>query len=116
LNNTLTVAQRKRLIQIMLQVTGLHELNRPEIGRALNLTDEQQQKLQDLQKEHRKQLMEIFDPKSREGRNDKLAKLREDTRNKVQTILTNEQKEKVRELVGEPFRGAILFEEDESDK
>ena len=116
LNDTLTVGQRKRLIQIMLQVTGLHQLNRPEIARALNLTDEQQQKFQDLHKEHRKQLIEIFDPKAREGRNEKLAKLREDTRNKVQAILTDEQKEKVRELVGEPFRGAILFEEDESDK
>ena len=116
LNDTLTVEQRKRLIQIMLQVTGLHQLNRPEIAKALNLTDEQQQKFQDLHKEHRKQLIEIFDPKAREGRNEKLAKLREDTRNKVQTILTDEQKEKVRELVGEPFRGAILFEEEEADK
>jgi hypothetical protein len=116
LNDTLTVEQRKRLIQIMLQVTGLHQLNRPDIARALNLTDEQQQKFQDLHKQHRKQLIEIFDPKAREGRNDKLAKLREDTRNKVQAILTDEQKEKVRELVGEPFRGAIVFEEDQSDK
>lgn len=116
LNDTLTVEQRKRLIQIMLQATGLHQLNRPEIAKALNLTDEQQQKFQDLHKEHRKQLIEIFDAKAREGRNEKLAKLREDTRNKVRAILTDEQKAKVRELVGEPFKGAILFEEDKSDK
>ena len=52
--------------------------------------------------------------KERESRNEKLAKLREDTRDKVRAILTDEQKEKVRELLGEPFNGAIVFEEEES--
>ena len=116
LTDNLTPEQRQRLVQIMLQVTGLHELNRPDVAKALNLTEEQQQKFKELQKEHRKQLVEIFQSREREGRNEKLAKLREDTRNKVQAILTDEQKEKVRELVGEPFKGAILFEEDESEK
>ena len=114
LNETLSTEQRKRLLQVTLQVTGLHELNRPEIARALNLTEEQQQKFKELHQEHRKQLVEIIQPKEREGRNEKLAKLREDTRTKVHAILTDDQKTKVRELVGEPFRGAILFEEDES--
>jgi hypothetical protein len=114
LTDNLTPAQRKRLSEITLQVTGLHELNRPEVAKLLNLREEQQQKFKELQKEHRKQLMEIIQPKEREGRNEKLAKLREDTRNKVRAILTDEQKAKVRELVGEPFKGAILFEEDES--
>jgi Spy/CpxP family protein refolding chaperone len=114
LADNLTPEQRKRLLQITLQVTGLHELNRPEVARALNLTEEQQQKFKELHQEHRKQLMELMDPKGREGRNEKLAKLREDTREKVRAILTDEQKEKVKEVVGEPFRGAILFEEDES--
>jgi len=115
LTDNLTPEQRKRLSQITLQVTGLHELNRPEAARALNLTEEQQQKFKDLQKEHRKQLTELMQPKAREGRNEKLAKLREDTRVKIRAILTDEQKTKVRELVGEPFKGPILFEEDESE-
>ena len=116
LTDNLAPEQRKRLVQIMLQVTGLHELNRPEVARALNLTEEQQQKFKDLQKEHRKALVEIIQPEGREGRNEKLAKLREDTRAKIRAILTDEQKAKVRELVGEPFKGPILFEEDESEK
>jgi hypothetical protein len=116
LADNLTEGQRKRLFQITLQVTGLHELNRPEVAQALNLTEEQQQKFKDLQKEHRKQLVEIIQPKEREGRNEKLAKLREDTRNKIGALLTDEQKQKVRELVGEPFKGEIVFEEDTSDK
>jgi hypothetical protein len=116
LSDNLTPAQRKRLVEITLQVTGLHELNRPEAAKVLNLTDEQQQKFKDLQKEHRKQLVEIIQPKEREGRHEKLKKLREETRDKIRAILTDEQKAKVRELVGEPFTGEIVFEEDKSDK
>jgi microsomal dipeptidase-like Zn-dependent dipeptidase len=116
LTDNLTPAQRKRLGEITLQVTGLHELNRPEAAKVLNLTEEQQQKFRELQREHRKQLIETFQSKDRESRHQKLAKLREDTRNKIRAILTDEQKAKVRELVGEPFKGEILFEEDKSDK
>ena len=114
LGDNLAPAQRKRLFEITLQVTGLHELNRPEVAKGLNLTEAQQQKFKDLQMEHRKALVEILNPKEREGRNEKLAKLREDTRNKIRAILKDEQKEKVRELVGEPFKGEISFEEYES--
>jgi Spy/CpxP family protein refolding chaperone len=116
LTDNLKPAQRKRLVEITLQVTGLHELNRPDAAKALNLTEEQQQKFREMQKEHRKQLVEIFQSKERESKNEKLMKLRGDTRNKIRAILTDEQKAKVRELVGEPFKGEILFEEDKSDK
>lgn len=115
LDDNLTAAQRKRLFQITLQTTGLHELNRPEVAKELNLSEEQQQKFKDLQKQHRKELAEIIHPKGRETRSAKLAKLREDTREKIQAILTGEQKAKVREMVGEPFKGEILFEEDPSE-
>ena len=115
LADNLTPEQRKRLFQITLQVTGLHEINRPEVARALNLTEEQQQKFKELQQEHRKQLEEVIHPKGRESRTEKLAKLREDTRDKIRAILTDEQKEKVRELVGEPFKGEIVFEEDAAE-
>jgi hypothetical protein len=116
LADNLTPEQRKRLTQITLQLTGLIELNRPEVARLLNLTEEQQQKFKELQKEHRRELVEIILPKGREGRNEKLAKLREDTRNKIRAILRVEQKVTVRELVGEPFKGEIVFEEESSDK
>jgi hypothetical protein len=116
LEENLSAEQRKRLFQITLQATGLHELNRPEVAETLNLTAEQQEKFKELQKEHRKQLEEIIHPRGRATRNDKLAKLREDTRTKVQAILTDEQKAKVRDLVGEPFKGEILFEAHESEE
>jgi hypothetical protein len=45
-----------------------------------------------------------------------LAKLRAETRKKILAELTDEQKAKVREMVGAPFEGEIVFEEPESSK
>jgi hypothetical protein len=114
LDDNLTPAQRKRLDQITIQVTGLQHLTQPGIIKFLSLTEEQQQKFKAMQQEARKELEEIIGAKNREGRNEKLAKLRADIDKKVEAVLTREQKEKARELVGEPFKGQILFEEAES--
>ena len=114
LDDNLTPAQRKRLDQITMQVTGLQQLTRPEVIKLLNLTAEQQQKFKAMQQEARKELEEIVGAKNREGRNEKLAKLRADIDKKVEAALTPEQKAKAKEIVGEPFKGKILLEEPES--
>jgi hypothetical protein len=108
--------QRERLDQVTMQLTGLTQLTRPEVARALNLTEDQVQKFKQMQKEARKGLAELLSDRNREGRNEKFAKLREDTRGKIMAVLTDEQKEKVRELVGPPFRGAIVIEDREGGK
>jgi hypothetical protein len=109
LASTLTPAQGKRLDQIMMQFTALTQLTKPETAKALNLSDEQEQKLKALHTEARKALLDVFEAK--EGRSEKLAKLREETRTKVLALLTDDQKAKVREMVGPPFEGEIVFEE-----
>ena len=111
LEDNLSAAQRKRLAQITLQVTGLYQLGRPEVVKLLNLTEEQQTKFEEMQKEARKALEEIITSTERAGKNEKLAKLREETNKKIMAALTDEQKAKVREIVGEPFKGEIVFEE-----
>ena len=111
LEDNLSEEQRKRLAQITLQVTGLYQLGRPEVVKALNLTEEQQNKLEDLQKETRKALEEIITSTERAGKNEKLAKLREENKKKIMAVLTDEQKAKVKEIVGEPFKGELVFED-----
>jgi Spy/CpxP family protein refolding chaperone len=112
IEDNLSADQRKRLNQIALQVTGLAQLNKAEVIKALNLTDDQQKKFKDLQEKARKAFEELLDPKNREGRNEKLAKLREEERKQIDAILTDEQKAKAKEIVGEPFKGELLFEEE----
>ncbi len=92
-------------------MTGVRQLTRPEFAKALNLTEEQQQKFKDLAKEVGKEFDEIAGAKDREGKNEKLAKLREQVYTKIGDLLTDEQKAKAREIVGEPFKGELTFEE-----
>jgi len=112
LEDNLSAGQRKRLEQIALQCAGLIQITRPEAVRMLNLSSDQQAKFKELQRQARKDLEEIENARSREGRNEKVAKLREDIHNKIEAILTAEQKAKVKELVGEPFKGKLVFEEE----
>ena len=111
LEDNLSADQRKRLEQVTLQVTGLYQLGRADVAKLLNLTEEQQTKFEDMQKEARKALEEIITSTERAGKNEKLAKLREETNKKILAALTDEQKAKVKEIVGEPFKGEIVFEE-----
>jgi len=110
IEDNLTAPQRKRLNQIRLQVTGLQQLIRPQVAKLLNLTEDQQTKFGTMHKAARKSLEEIF-AAGGEGRSEKLAKLRAEIDKKIGTVLTEEQTAKVREVVGEPFRGELVFEE-----
>ena len=113
LTDTLTAKQSKRLDQITMQFTALHQLTKPEMVKELKMSDEQVKKFKDMQTEARKALLEILEAKERAGKSEKLAKLREVTRAKILAILTEEQKAKVREMAGPPFEGEIVFEEPE---
>src|SRR5262249_977011 len=111
LADTLNEKQSKRLNQIALQFTALGQLTRPEAAKKLNLTDDQQQKLKDLRTEFRKELAGIIFGKDSTDRAGRFAKLREKTRTKVLSLLTEKQQAQVREIAGPPFMGEIVFEE-----
>lgn len=115
LADNLKPAQKKRLDQITMQLTGLTQLTRKEIIQELKLTKEQVAKVKKLQKEARKTLAKLFDAKDAADRNEKLAKLREETRNNIMDLLTEEQRVIARRMVGEPFTGELEFET-ESEK
>jgi Mg/Co/Ni transporter MgtE len=116
LANTLTEKQSKRLDQIALQFTALRQLTKPEAAKALSLTKDQQQKFKALHTEYRKELAEVLFGKDSTGRAERFAKLREQTRTKILSLLTGKQKAQVREKVGPPFMGEIVFEEHDPPK
>jgi hypothetical protein len=111
LADNLTSDQQKRLDQIALQVTGLFQLTRPEVVKALNLTDAQLEKIRALQQEARAGLEKLLNEKDVKVKNQLLAERREETREKIMALMTDEQKAKIREMVGEPFKGEIVIEE-----
>jgi hypothetical protein len=60
--------------------------------------------------------MDIFKTKGAPGKKERFARLRQQTREKILALLTDEQKKIVKEKAGEPFNGEIEFEEHEEDK
>jgi hypothetical protein len=113
LADTLNAKQSTRIEQLYLQFTAPYQLTRPEVAKALKLTEDQQQKLKDMHADYRKEMSEIFFGKDTQGRAEKYAKLRDKTRDKILSILTDKQQAQAKEAVGPPFMGELVFEDNE---
>ena len=109
--DTLTKEQNHRLDQITMQITGLYQVTRPEVAKALNLTPDQIKEFTSMQKAAREGLAAILKDPNKEGRSEKLTQQNRETRKKIMSLLTEEQRAKVREMVGKPFEGKIVIEE-----
>jgi hypothetical protein len=111
LQEILTPEQKKRLDQITLQVAGLLWITRAEVAAALKLTDEQKQKAVEYQKAARKEMEELLYSETRRDRQAELRRHQETCKQRVLELLTDEQEAKYNELIGEPFRGELKFDE-----
>jgi Spy/CpxP family protein refolding chaperone len=116
LHTALTPEQHKRLKQIAIQTAGLLFVTQPKLAQELNLTPEQKEQAKKLAEETDGKTYEVMQAKSKEGRYEKLAELRKASDKKLAQILTAEQRQKMKELAGEPFQGKFIFEEVEPKK
>jgi Spy/CpxP family protein refolding chaperone len=99
----LDAKQMKRLKQIEWQVGGTRALEDPEVQKELKLSDEQKKKLKTIFEDSNKQIRELFQGGNREGAREQFQKLRKDTDEKTNAVLTDEQKKTFKEMKGEPF-------------
>jgi len=111
LDEVLTSDQHKRLHQITLQVAGLLWITRPKVAAELKLTDEQKKKAAEYQELARRELEELLHSTTRRDRQAELRKLHETSKKRLLELLTDEQETKFHELIGEPFRGELRFDE-----
>jgi hypothetical protein len=116
LHDTLSEKQGKRLTQLAMQFSPLTHLLHADTVKDLKLSDDQVKKLKAVQTEARKTLVELIKSKDAKGKNEKFAKLHEETRAKIKGVLNDDQEKRVRELAGPEFRGEIVFEEHKDDK
>jgi Spy/CpxP family protein refolding chaperone len=107
LKDTLKPEQRKRLNQITMQLVGLLWLRRSDVASALNLTDEQKQKIKALHKDAEHEAREAM----RGGKisREKHQEMRMANRKRLMSVLTADQKVKWKEMAGEPFKGQLHF-------
>ena len=100
--------QVKRLKQISLQQSGSRAFSEPEVAEALKLSDEQKEKIKTIQEDAAKEMRGLFTPDGdRAEARKKMEAARKATDEKVQGVLSAEQKSKFKDLAGEPFKGEI---------
>lgn len=109
-NEILKPEQLKRIKQISLQQQVKSRLgfvlSNEEIAKSLKITDEQKGKMKEIQDKAREETQGL-------GRDEEGFKKRQEvmkaTNEKVMGLLTAEQKTKLKEMQGEPFKGEITF-------
>jgi hypothetical protein len=108
----LSADQTKRLKQIELQQAGVRAFSRPDVQQALKLTDEQKDALKTIAEDVAKQQRELFQGARGQGgagggrgqgNAEKMTALRKESLEKIQKMLTADQKKTWKELTGEPF-------------
>nr|BAL53678.1 hypothetical conserved protein [uncultured Planctomycetota bacterium] len=109
LASLLKPAQSKRLNQIRLQLqvrqgNYANILNDPEIVEQLSLTNEQKEKVRQLNAEA-DNIRQSF----QQGNREEIFKRMKELQGKYEAVLTEQQKSKLKELGGEPFTGEIRF-------
>jgi len=110
LNDVLKADQLKRFEQIQLQQAGMAAFATPRVETELKLTADQKSQIRQLEEEQRQAMGEAF----RGGQSDraaamqKLTQLRKQGMEKVQALLTEDQKKSWKDLTGEPFE--VRFE------
>lgn len=114
IDETLTKNQRRRLNEILLQVAGLLWVTRPEVAKQLDLSEDQKRKAAQLQKEAREEMEELIHTTSDAKKDQELKELRETSRKRLDSLLSEKQKSKWKEMRGEPFKGKITFAETRS--
>lgn len=108
--------QQDRLIQIAIQRAGLLWVTSPHVAAKLNLTEKQKEQAKIEQKKARTETDEALTANGSAERNKKLKELRDKTRERLTTLLTPEQQEKWKEMIGAPFHGEFVFESDVTAK
>jgi Spy/CpxP family protein refolding chaperone len=100
--------QAKRLRQIQLQQMGSQAFSEEDVVKALKITDDQKEKIKTIREDAGKEMRELFKGGNFEEAQKKMAALRKETMEKVQAVLSADQKKAWKDLTGEPFE--VKFE------
>jgi hypothetical protein len=101
--------QLKRLDQIVLQQKGTAAFSDATVADKLKLTDEQQGNIKTILADQQKEMREAFKDAGGnkgdfKGRMEKIQAMRKETEDKIQDVLTSDQKRTWKQMLGEPFK------------
>ncbi len=99
--------QQKRLRQIMLQEQGAPAFAHPRVARELNISDEQEQKIEDLLDNAGRKMHSLYRGGQESSSRQQAEDLDKQTTTSILDVLTPEQRMKWKQMIGEPFHGEI---------
>lgn len=105
-NAILNTDQQKRFKEISLQQQGYSALAQPAVADELKLTDDQKSKLKDILQKQQESMREIFQSAGgdRAAAQEKMQTLRKETDDKIAALLTDDQKNQWKAMLGSPFK------------
>ena len=107
LKETLKEEQLKQLRQLVLQQEGLFALGHPEVMAELKVTDEQKKQFISLVQELQRNIEPLFQEAQSAGNpqeiGPKVMKLRKQYESKIEAVLSDAQKKRWKEMLGEPL-------------
>ncbi len=105
--------QLERFEQIQLQVQGPMAVTTPKVGKAVNIADDQKEKIQTIRDEMRNAVRDLMgnmrdlSPEQRREKmnemRDKFQQLNKETGDKILAVLNQEQRDKFQKMQGEKF-------------
>lgn len=95
--------QVTRLKQIMLQMKGTQAYLDPAVQKELSLSDRQVNNIKTIMDDYRKEMADMFKGGGRDGFK-KMAELRQETSDKINGVLTADQKRAFKQMLGEEFK------------
>jgi Spy/CpxP family protein refolding chaperone len=99
--------QQKRLSQIMLQEQGAPAFAHPRVARELNISDDQEQKIEDILDTASRKMRSVYRNGQADTGRQQAEDLDKQTTTSILDVLTPEQKMKWKQMVGTPFHGEI---------
>lgn len=93
-NAVLSKEQKERLDQIVLQARGTQALMDEKVSSELKMTDDQRQKLSQVQQQSRQQFQDA------QGDQEKIAQIRKSSREQALAVLTEEQRKQFEKMQG----------------
>jgi Spy/CpxP family protein refolding chaperone len=99
--------QQKRLLQVMLQEQGAPAFAHPRVARDLNISDDQEQKIEDILDTAGRKMRSLSRNSQANTGRQQAEELDKQTTTSILDVLTPEQRMKWKQMVGTPFHGEI---------
>ena len=110
MKTALTADQVKRLGQIEKQQLGMAAFSNVKIAKELAITEEQTEKIKTINADMNKEMRDMFSGGFDAETQKKITALRSETQDKVEKVLTDDQRKKWKEMTGEAFDTTKLFQ------